>query len=461
MARSYLPRYLRALSVIALAGLLPLHGCNSLGILDVTNPDIIPTVNSASGAIALKNGVVLRLAQVTAGIGGNGPDNLFIYGGLLADEYRSGDTFVQRNDMDQRRWDPTNTFLAGPFRDLNRVRAAGTTAITALRQYSPTPSSNIGLMFAFIAFADNLAGEYYCNGIPLSSVSGTTIVYGDPVPYDSLFGLAIANADSAVAIATGTDSISARVRQLAWVVKGRALLNRGQFAAAAAAVALVSTSFHYDVSYSSNAGQNEIWNLNTSIKRYTVADTEANVGLPFVSANDPRVPRATGGPVFDSAFPITSNREGIWGQFTSVAIASGIEARLIEAEATLQAGDAATWLSDLNVLRTNPSLYAPIQSGFTRGPTLGNLADPGSFDGRVNVMFYERAFWLFSTGHRLGDMRRLVRPTAQGGYARQVNTVYPNGIFIKGGLYGDALMLPVPFDEENNPKFAHCTDRNP
>ena len=117
MARSHWPRSLRALSVIGLAALLPLHGCNSLGLLDVTNPDIIPTVNSASGAIALKNGVVLRLAEVTAGIGGNGPDNLFIYGGLLADEYRSGDTFVQRNDMDQRRWDPTNTFLAGPFRD--------------------------------------------------------------------------------------------------------------------------------------------------------------------------------------------------------------------------------------------------------------------------------------------------------------------------------------------------------
>src|SRR5207244_323960 len=294
MARHHLPRSLRAPSVVGLAALLPLLGCNSLGLLDVTNPDIIPTVHSASGALALRNGVVLRLAEVTAGIGGNGPDNLFIYGGLLADEYRSGDTFVQRNDMDQRRWDPTNTFLAGPFRDLNRVRVSGASAIDALRTYAPTPASNIGLMFAFIAFADNLAGEYYCNGIPLSSVVGTTIVYGDPIAYDSLFGLAIAEADSAVASAPATDSVSARARQLAWIVKGRALLNRGQFAAAAATVAQVSTTFHYDVTYSSSAGQNEIWNLNTSIKRYTVADTEANVGLPFVSANDPRVPLATG-----------------------------------------------------------------------------------------------------------------------------------------------------------------------
>lgn len=458
MARHHLPRYLRALSLVGLAALAPLYGCSS-GILDVTNPDIIPTVNSASGALSLKNGVVLRLAQVTAGLGGNGPDNLFIYGGLLSDEYRSGDTFVQRNDMDQRRWDPTNTFLAGPFRSLNRVRVGGTGAIGALRTYAPTPTSNIGLMFGFIAFVENLAGEYYCNGIPLSTVVGTAIVYGDPVPYDSLFGLAIANADSALANLPGVDS--ARVRQLASIVKGRALLNRGQFAAAAAAVAQVSTTFRYETDYSSSAGQNEIWNLNTSIKRYTVADTEANVGLPFVSANDPRVPRVSGGSVFDSGFPITSNRQGIWGQYSPVAIATGIEARLIEAEAALQAGATTTWLNDLNVLRTNTALYPPIQSGFTRGPTLGNLADPGTFDGRVSVMFYERGFWLFSTGHRLGDMRRLIRPTTQGGYGRGVSTVYPTGIFIKGGLYGDATMLPIPFDEENNPKFSQCTDRNP
>src|SRR6266849_641731 len=160
MARHHLPRYLRALSLVGLAALAPLYGCSS-GILDVKNPDIIPTVNSASGAISLKNGVVLRLAQVTAGLGGNGPDNLFIYGGLLADEWRSGDTFVQRNDMDQRLFDPTNTFLAGPFRSLNRVRVEGLAAINALQTYAPTPQSNIGLMYALTAYSLNLAGETY------------------------------------------------------------------------------------------------------------------------------------------------------------------------------------------------------------------------------------------------------------------------------------------------------------
>src|SRR5207244_6156596 len=138
------------------------------------------------------------------------------------------------------------------------------------------------------------------------------------VPYDSLFGLAIASADSALANLPGVDS--ARVGQLASIVKGRALLNRGQFAAAAAAVAQVATTFRYETDYSSSAGQNEIWNLNTSIKRYTVADTEANVGLPFVSANDPRVPRVSGASVFDSGFPIIYNSTGIWGQIRCVCM---------------------------------------------------------------------------------------------------------------------------------------------
>src|SRR5256885_5129007 len=158
---------LRALGLMGLAALWPLQGCTH-DLLQVTTPDIIENVNTPSGAPALKKGVILRLEQVTAGLGGNGPDNLFIYGGLLADEYRSGDPFVQRNDMDQRLFDPTNTFLAGPLRSLNRVRVEGLAAAAALQTYMPTPRSNIGLTYALIAYSMALMGESYCNGIPLS-----------------------------------------------------------------------------------------------------------------------------------------------------------------------------------------------------------------------------------------------------------------------------------------------------
>ncbi|PYP22590.1 MAG: hypothetical protein DMD55_19175 [Gemmatimonadetes bacterium] len=451
-------RVLRALGLLGLVALVPLPGCTH-DLLQVTDPDIIPDVNTASGALALKNGVIFRLEQVTAGLGGNGPDNLFIYGGLLADEWRSGDTFVQRNDMDQRLFDPTNTFLAGPLRSLNRVRVEGRTAIDKLRAYAPTPVSNVGLMFALTAFVDNLSGEYYCNGIPLSFPNPDgTFSFGDPVSDDSMFALAAATADSALANRAGADSV--RVRQLASIVKARALLNRGQFAAAAAAVADdVTTRFRYNATYSVNAGQNEIWNLNTSIKRYSMGDKEGGNGLPFATATDPRIPRKIGGRVFDSATPLTAITEGIWDRYSPVAIATGVEARLIEAEATLKASDAATWLAKLNQLRADPKLLpTPIDTSYrpVAGTTLAPLADPVLDTARVSLLFSERAFWLFSTGHRLGDLRRLVRQ-----YGRPVESVYPTGLYVKGGLYGSAVSLPIPRDEQNNPNFVQCTDQNP
>jgi hypothetical protein len=70
--------------------------------------------------------------------------------------------------------------------------------------------------------------------------------------------------------------------------------------------------------------------------------------------------------------------------------------------------------------------------------------------------FSERAFWLFSTGHRQGDLRRMVRV-----YGEQVSDVFPWGDYIKGGVYEDNVTFPVPQSEENNPNFQGCLDRNP
>ena len=45
---------------------------------------------------------------------------------------------------------------------------------------------------------------------------------------------------------------------------------------------------------------------------------------------------------------------------------------------------------------------------------LGPLQDPGTPDGRVDLLFHERAFWLYLTGHRQGDLRRLIRDCSGG-----------------------------------------------
>jgi hypothetical protein len=94
-----------------------------------------------------------------------------------------------------------------------------------------------------------------------------------------------------------------------------------------------------------------------------------------------------------------------------------------------------------------------------------NLTDPGATDARVDLLFKERAYALFLTGHRLGDLRRLVRQ-----YGRTAASVFPVGPYgfdpatprgaNAGGSYGTEVNFPVPSDEENNPNFSGCLDRN-
>jgi hypothetical protein len=139
-----------------------------------------------------------------------------------------------------------------------------------------------------------------------------------------------------------------------------------------------------------------------------------------------------------------------------VPVASGVEARLIEAEAAFQAGDYSTMMTKLNDLRADVAallgiLYPrAIQTFPAIGPpSLDPLADPGTAEGRRDMIFRERALWLYNTGHRQGDLRRLVRV-----YGLPVDSVFPTGPHFRGGSYGTDVAYPVPFDEENNPEFV-------
>ena len=85
---------------------------------------------------------------------------------------------------------------------------------------------------------------------------------------------------------------------------------------------------------------------------------------------------------------------------------------------------------------------------------LGPLTDPGTPAARLSLHFREKAFWTFSRGQRLGDMRRLVTQ-----YKRLVTDVFPIGIHYKGGDYGADVNFPIVTDERNNPKFNGCLDR--
>jgi starch-binding outer membrane protein, SusD/RagB family len=99
---------------------------------------------------------------------------------------------------------------------------------------------------------------------------------------------------------------------------------------------------------------------------------------------------------------------------------------------------------------------APPRLGEVQPPAMAALAVPADSASAVSVFFREKAFWTFSRGQRLGDLRRLIRQ-----YGRTEDTTFPVGTHYKGGVYGDDVNLPVPKNEEgNNPNFHGCLDRN-
>ncbi|MFL5569323.1 MAG: hypothetical protein ACJ772_01965, partial [Gemmatimonadaceae bacterium] len=108
--------------------------------------------------------------------------------------------------------------------------------------------------------------------------------------------------------------------------------------------------------------------------------------------------------------------------------------------------DPAGALTILNALRSNAALLS------LRGYPANSLA-PLTLQlttaAQVDQLFKERAYWMYLTSHRLGDLRRLIRQ-----YLRPVNSVFPNGPYFKGGTYGTDVNAPVPFQEQNNPEYV-------
>lgn len=421
-------------------------------LLQVEHPDIInPTdLNTAAGADGLRVGAVGRLAFMTAG-----DESSWLYGGLLTDEWKSGDTFVQRDQADQRTIDPANSFVSTAFRDIQRTRVAAWQAIGALRIYKPAPLSNIGQMFFAKGFAELQSASDFCNGQPFADLSGAAPADGVPVSVADAFTAAAASFDSALANSGG----DATVTNSAKIGKARALLGLGNAQAAAAAVAGVPTSFAYNMTYEAVKEDNFIWTINNSSRRYSVQDSVDASGtvpnaLPFVSAKDPRVPTAATSKVsFDGVTPYQAQL--VWSaRDAPVPVVNGIDARLAEAEARLAAGDVSGWLATLNTLRTGPTTDGPLTiSG------MAALTDPGTTKARLKLMFRERAFWTFGRGQRLGDLRRMIRQ-----YAFTPAEVFPGegGTWFKtASPYGHDYNIPVSSDELNNPNFHGCTDRLP
>ncbi len=409
------------------------------GLLDVDSPDVVqpPQLANAAGTEALTNGALSSIYV---------PFAQHVYNtGVFSDEFMLPTIFTTFADIDFRTQAVTfNEY--GPI-GMHAPRTQAQQAIDARRQYAPTPRSKIGQLFAVRGFAELYLGETSCNGTPLTEVVNLQPVWGGPLTSDSIVKRAVADFDSALVYAT--DSV--RVLNYVRVARGRALIDLGRYTDAAAAVAAVPTEyvFNAELTQAVPGSTNIVFNGN-NLKTITVSDREGVNGLDFVSAKDPRVPTQSLGLGTDAATPVY-----LFTKYNSLSspipMATGVEARLIQAEAAFQANrnDAATtgtgWLGILNALRATAIT-----------PAMPPLADPGTVDKRVDLLFRERAFWMFGTGHRMGDLRRLLRQ-----YGRTVAQTWPTGPYKAGVNYGTDVVFILTLSEQSNPNLHYCTDKNP
>jgi starch-binding outer membrane protein, SusD/RagB family len=449
MSAQQTPSRMRAhsLAVAALAAaVLATTACDTDDIIAVDSPDFVsPSALQDTSTLGLFTAGALSDFQVGYG-GGNG-DGLISAAALFTDEFIQTESFPTRFEIDTRSILRENTTMATVFLDLSRARASAERAARRFAESQrPTATGRLTALniagFSYILFA-----EHYCSGVPFSTINpDNTITFGEGQTTEQMLQIAIAKFDTVLAANAGD---TARVTRVARIGRARALLNLGQFAQAGQAVAGVPTEFQYLVETSENSGRqnNNVWALTTSAGRFGVADREGGNGLPFVTAADARYPNrrraANGGNGFDGG-PMQEQLK-YPARTTSYVLADGVEARLIEAEAALQAGNVTTFLSTLNALRTRVTGLAP-------------LTDPGNATGRQNLLFQERAYWLSLTAHRLGDLRRLVRQ-----YGRTAESVFPSGNYSSNGrtgVYGTDVNFPIPINEALNPSATTAGNAN-
>jgi starch-binding outer membrane protein, SusD/RagB family len=435
----------------ALLSAVVIASCVDSQILEVVDPDVlnVQDYTTAAGSGPLRQGVIQDFTVSFSA--STNPDSYIVVSGTLADEIRSVDTFDDRLFVNRRVDLEQNPSMLTFYRNLHRARAGASRAINILRTTAPTPRFNIGELYAFRGFSEIFFAELYCSGVPFSVEDGLTTEFGDPQTTTQILNRAVATFDSALALA----DTSTRVRFMAAVGKGRALVNLGRFADAAAAVAAVPTAFRMQTQHSqaSTRQENSPWNaLSPNASRYTIVTREGTNGLNYLTTPaDPRVPWATS---TRSGFNSAHTNLPVQNKYTRTApvtLADGIEARLIEIEARLQGGtqaDRDAVFASLNALRTTGTPTVPVIAG----------AAPTTQAAAVDLLFQERAFWMWLTGHRLGDLRRLVRQ-----YGRGAESVYPTGDQAPPliGPYGTATTLIIPFEERNNPKFNGCLDSRP
>lgn len=421
------------------------------------------TYHSRQGAFALARGAASLFSSSLMKVS--------VRSGLITDELSSSTGNSEMNDIRELPESFSGRSDASErdeYQELHKLRGQARLARALLTEYAPDEPELRGQLFAFEGYAVIMLADLFCSGVPLSTLEfNEDYTYRPPSTSEEMYLHAITLFDSTIAIV----SDSANLLTLARVGKGRALVALGRYDEAASAVSEVEDSEVYRTRITFLMNPKSPSPSNRLARYATVSDREGENGLPYLSSGDPRTASdPVSIQVQSSQRTVNFPNKYLPNDSTWFRVASGIEARLIEAEAALNGEEYGRWIQMLNRLRTSET-YSEIDTlesgeidtvwnagtGGIEG--LGPLTDPGNAEARIKLMFSERAAWLFMEAQRQGDMRRLVRV-----YAMDRESVYPTGRYSNGnsvtGFYGGDITVPIPPEEQRNPHFNGCLNRD-
>jgi len=403
-------------------GLVAAAACNDL--LRVDDPVNLTPDDLQGGSTALTvNGVRGAFQSMF--------DYYVMHTAILTDEMILAGTFPYRAEMDARSITSNNEGLLGDlYTPLSTARFMADTAVAILDAAAGTGDENerlegVALAKYYAAYTRMLLAEAFCQ----SAINGEAGLSSDERMADAL--TAFQAAGSAAQAAGDADLVAASK-----LGEARANLWLGQYPAAATAAAAVPNSLSFKAYYStaSVAQKNKITRLTYAIdeaRRFTVGDgtldfTGHEKWAYFDEWEDLGLievrPDLTS---FNAAVPVVLQLKYPTAD-VPIVMASGAEARLIEAEVALRGGapgDAADFVNDLRSDHWG----------------LGPISFTGTLSTDLPVFARERARELWLTGERLPTLRRFLKDGVD---------LFP------GGKQGDDTCFPVPQRElDTNPNF--------
>ncbi len=323
------------------------------------------------------------------------------------------------------------------------------------RQADNSLNYAISASYSLEGYAIAMLAENVCSGVPLSQAPyGQAAVYGRGLPTDSLFVIAVAKFDSAIAI----EHDSLRFKTLAKIGKARALSSLGRYQEASDVVTDIGENEMFNLTYteavtpvtdgSTPQPLDAFWSMPQVYRFSEIINREGNNGMMWysnASSVDPRVPVTVNQVNGSFSFPAVVRQTKFNSGNVVFKLAGWPHAKMVEAENLLNKADP-NWIVPINDAR--------------RSIGLNDTIAPSSESQKIDLLFRERAFWFYGQGTRLSDMRRLVRQ-----YGRAVSSVYPIGIYTRSRevfSYGDAtVFIPTSAEFVENYNYDGCIHKNP